>query len=117
MNWRPILDRRGSRAARLVALALLGIPLAVAAARLLPPLAGRALVGMVEALMAACVWVAMSLSVGVSVWTLLGTVGRAAGAAVLTRRASLVFGALVLVGALAAYGLQRLLGSEEESSQ
>ena len=65
----------------------------------------------------ACVWFAGSLGAGVDMWTILATIVRAAGAALISGQALAVVGGLVLVGAIALYGLQRLLGSEEESSR
>ena len=76
------------------------------------PLAARGFVRASVLLAAGCVWLATSLSMGVSVWTMLGTVWQ-------TRRplatpAASAFWGLVVVGALALYWLQRLLGSEGE---
>ena len=51
---------------------------------------------------------------GVSVWTMLGTVWQNVAGALATPVASAVLWSLVVLGALALYWLQRLLGSEEE---
>ena len=64
-----------------------------------------------------CVWMAASFSSGTDGWTILTTVGRAAASAISTPQASAIIAALVVVGGAALYGLQRILGSEEESSQ
>ena len=81
------------------------------------PLLGRALVRAVGLLVAGCVWVATSISVGVSIWDVLRIIGRAAAGELATPAASVVLALLVLVGIAALYWLQRLLESEEESSQ
>ena len=54
---------------------------------------------------------------GADAWTILKAVGGAAGSALVSPRVFATIGALVLVGALALYGLQRLFDSEEESSR
>jgi hypothetical protein len=117
MDWRPTLDRPASRAARVAGLAFVTVVLGVLAVRLLLPLAARGLVRTIELAMTACVWMATSLSLGGSLWTVLGTVGRNAAGLLNTRQASLVLTLLMAVAALAAYALQRLLGSDEESSR
>jgi hypothetical protein len=68
----------------------------------------------------ASVWLALSVTAGASAWSMLGTLGRATAGALLTREASTVLAGLVLLAAVALYGLQRLLGEHydsEESSQ
>jgi hypothetical protein len=65
----------------------------------------------------ASVWLAASLSAGADSWTILTTIGRAMGNALASPQAFMIIGGLVLAGAVALYGLQRLLGSEEESSR
>jgi hypothetical protein len=87
-----------------------------AAGYALLPLVVRAFIRGLELTVNACVWFAASLSAGADAWTILRTVGRAAGSALVSPRAFVVVGGLVLIGVLALYGLQRLLGSEEESS-
>jgi hypothetical protein len=84
---------------------------------LLLPLAIRAMVRALTLTVNGCVWVAASMSAGADPWTLAGAVGRAAADTLVTREASGVLLALAIVGALAFYGLQRLLGSDEESSR
>jgi hypothetical protein len=95
-------------------MALLGAVVAVGVAILMVPLAARAFVRAIVLLAAACVWLATSLSMGVSVWTMLATVWRTVGDALATPAASALLWALVVVAALAFYWLHRLLGSEEE---
>ena len=81
------------------------------------PLLVRGFVRGLELTVNACVWFAGSLSAGADGWTILTTIGRAVGNVLISPEAFFVVGGLVLVGALALYGLQRLLGSEEESSR
>jgi len=114
MDWRPALDRPGTRAIRLAGFGLLAVGLGVMTASLVLPLAVRGFVRAIELAMNACVWFATSLSVGMSLWSVLGVVGRSVAGMVNSRQASLAISVLVAIGALAAYGLQRLLGSEEE---
>jgi hypothetical protein len=57
------------------------------------------------------------MSSGADPWTILSAVGRAAGDTLATGMASGVLLGLAVVGALAFYWLQRLLGSDEESSR
>jgi hypothetical protein len=115
MDWRPTLDRPASRAARVAGLALVTIVLGVVAARSLIPLVAHAFIGTIELIMNGTVLFATSLSVGMSVGSILGTIGRNAAGLLGTRQGSLVLTLLMAVGAVAAYGLQRLLGSDEES--
>ena len=117
MGWRRTEMRPDHRFVRAAGVAVLAVALAGATAFLLLPLAVRGFVRGIELVMAGTVWLAMSISVGVSIWTVLGAVGRAAAAALMTRQASAVLAGLVLVAAIALWGLQRLLGSEEESSR
>jgi hypothetical protein len=106
MDWR-----------RLAGLAVVAVAVTVAAVFVLLPLAVGAFVEGVRLAVNGSVWVAASLGTGVDAWTVASTIGRAAAAALITPRALAVIAALVLVSALALYGLQRLLGYEEESSR
>lgn len=114
MDWRRPPDRPAARLARHGALALMGVGAGAAALVLLIPLAARAFVGGIALLARACVWMATSISAGASVWTLVGTIWRAAEAALATPIAQAALWGLVLVGVLALYWLQRLIGSEGE---
>jgi hypothetical protein len=117
MGWQRPPRGPFARAARLAGLAVTTLTLILAAGLLLLPLAARVLVRGLELAVNGCIWLAASLSAGADAWTILKTVGRAAGSALVSPRAFAAFGALVLVGALALYGLQRLFDSEEESSR
>jgi hypothetical protein len=103
------------RAARLTGFVIVSVAVFAAAVFLLLPLAARGFVRGLELTVNASVWLAASLSTGANAWTILKTVGQAVGAALISPQAFAVVGALVLVGGVALYGLQRLLGSEEES--
>jgi hypothetical protein len=102
---------------RLAGLAFVAIVATLTAAFLLLPLMVRGFVQAIEAAVNTAVWVAASLGSGGDAWTIVSTLGRAAGAALVTPRALASIAALVLVSAVALYGLQRLLGYEEESSR
>ena len=115
MDW-PALDRRGTRVLRLAGFGLLAVAVSIAAVSLLLPFAIRLFVRAIELTMKACVWFARSLSVGMSLWSMARVVGRHAAGLMVSGEATAALAVLVLVGAVAAYGLQRLLGSEEESS-
>jgi hypothetical protein len=103
--------------ARLAGIAMAAITAILAAAYLLLPAAVWLVVRSLTATLNGCVWLAASLSSGASGWTIVGTIGRAAANALTTPQASGVIAALVVIGALALFGLQRLLGSEEEESR
>jgi hypothetical protein len=115
MDRRATLGSRRPVILRIVGVAASVVVAALTVAYLILPLTGRALTAIVAMISSASVWIAVSISTGVSVWGVLGVVGRTASAAIVTPGASASLGVLVLVAAAAAYGLQRLL-SEEESS-
>jgi hypothetical protein len=105
MRWR--------RVAGLAAVSIgVAVPLAVVAL----PFAARTFVRGVVLMLNACLWLAMSISTGVSLWTVLGQVGRTTIGALATPAASAILIGLVAVGAVALYTLQRLLGTEEGES-
>jgi len=103
------------RSARLAGIAITSIVLAAGAAWFLLPLGVRAFVRGLVLVVDGCVWFAASVSAGADAWTILKAVGRAAGTALASTQTFMIVGGLVLAGALALFGLQRLLGSEEES--
>lgn len=116
MESRPSLDRPAARLARFTGLACVGLVLTIAAAYYLPPLIRWAFVGIVELVVAGFVWVATSIGVGVSMWDVLATIGRATIGSLVTPAGSIGLAILVVIGIMALYWLQRLLESEEESS-
>jgi hypothetical protein len=101
---------------RRAGLGLVAAILSVAAVFLLLPLAVRGLLGALDLAVTGCIWLATSLGSDADAWTILTAVGRVAAGALITSRTLAVIGVLVLVSALALYGLQRLLGTKEESS-
>jgi len=113
MGWRPL---NGTRTARLAGLGTVAAATA-AGVFLVLPLAVRAFVRAIVLTSTACVWFAGSLGAGVDLWTIVTTIGRSAAAALVSPQALAAIGGLLVIGALALYGLQRLLGSEKESSQ
>jgi|KBSMisStandDraft_5_1062788.scaffolds.fasta_scaffold1812104_2 hypothetical protein len=117
MGWRQPSAGPGARTARLAGAGLVSVVASVAAMYLLLPLLTRAFVRALTLTVNGCVWLAASMSSGADPWTILSAVGRAAGDTMATRMASGVLLGLAVVGALAFYWLQRLLGSDEESSR
>jgi hypothetical protein len=117
MAWRQPSAGPRSRTARLAGAVLVSVVASVAALYLLLPLVTRALVRVLTLTVNACVWLAASMTSGADPWTILSAVGRAAGDTLATREASGALLALAVVGALAFYLLQRLLGSDEESAR
>ena len=97
-------------------MALVGLSCAAAGVFIVLPVLGRTAVRGTEAFIAGFVWLATSIGVGVSMWDVLATIGRAAFGSLLTPTGSIVLSILVVVGIMALYWLQRLLESEEESS-
>lgn len=116
MNWRRTPKRRVGRLTRLGALVLVGAGAGIGGLVLLTPLAARGLVSVIGLLARACVWMATSISEGVSVWTIAAILWQTGVDALATPIVSVVMWALVLIGLLAFYWLQRLIGSDEESS-
>jgi hypothetical protein len=99
------------RLARIGGLVTVGAAALATAAFLLAPLAARAFVRVIEALVAGCIWLATSISSGMSPWTMMTTAWQAAASSLAAPAVSAVLWGLVLIGLLALYWLQRLLGS------
>src|SRR5262249_13154922 len=102
---------------RLAGIGIVAVVSTVAGAYLLLPAAGRLVVRSLTLIVTGWVWLAGWLRWGTDGWTIATTVGRAAASVLSTPQVTGFVAVLVLVGGLAVYGLQRLLGSEEESSQ
>jgi hypothetical protein len=102
---------------RLAGIGVVAVVSTVAGAYLLLPAAVRLFVRSLMLVVNGSVWLAASLSSGTDGWTIATTVGRAAASTLSTPQVSGFIAVLVLVGGIAVYGLQRLLGSEEESSR
>ena len=113
MDWRRTPARGAARWARLGGVTLLGAVVAAGIVILVIPFAARAFVRGIVLLATGCVWLATSLSTGESVWTILATIWEGTAGALATPAASAALWSLVVVGALALYWLQRLLGPEE----
>ena len=105
------LQRRVVRGAGLV---LIAVVLMLAAGYLLLPLAVRMAIGGLDLAMSGTIWLVASANAGASATTILMTIGRAALRVFTSTRAVAILSGLVLLGAAALYGLQRLLGLEEE---
>lgn len=118
---RPLGSARGNpesarrRAARLTGLVVVGLSLTVTAAFVLLPMAVQAGVAALTLVLDASVWLTVALSRGDDWWTIGDTAARAIFRTVFSSQAAALVAALVLVAALALYGLQRLLGFDEES--
>ncbi len=95
----------------------MAVVVTVAAAYFLLPVAAWAVVRLLTATLNGSVWVAAEFSSGSDGWTITSTVMRAVGGAMVTPQVSGGLLVLVVVGGLALFGLQRLLGSEEDSSR
>jgi hypothetical protein len=103
------------RSARLAVVVVASVAGAAGAVWFLLPLGIRAFVRGLVMVVDGCVWFAASVSAGADAWTIIKAIGRAAGTALTSTQTFMIVGGLVLAGALALFGLQRLLGSEEES--
>ena len=113
---RPSSGSHPARVARLAGLALVSVVTALAVGFLLLPIAVRWVVRTIVLALDACVWLAASIGAGVDVWTLTVSVARSIQGRLLTTDAAAAAAVLILVSAGALYGLQRLLGPDEESS-
>ncbi len=116
MDWRRPPGAPGRPWARGLGLVLLVVASAFGGGLFVLPWVVRGFVRGIELVMTGCVWLAMSISVGVSLWSVLASVGRAGAGVLVTPAGSAVLAVMMLVAAVALYGLQRLLGSKEESS-
>jgi len=89
----------------------------VAGGYLVLPIAAWAFVRALTMTLNGCIWVAASISSGADAWTIVQTIGKAAAGTFVTPQVSGLIVMLVVLGGLALFGLQRLLGSEEDSPQ
>jgi hypothetical protein len=115
MGWQRPSAGPGARAARLAGAGLVLGSASIVTGYLVLPLAVRAGVRALTLTVNGCVWLAASMSSGADPLTILSAVGHVAADTLATREASGVLLVLAMVGALAFYWLQRLLGSDEES--
>src|ERR1700738_2722049 len=115
MGWQRPLKGPFTRAARLTGLAIAAVPLILAAAFLLLPLAVRVFVRGLELAVNGCIWLAASLSAGADAWTILKVVGRAAAGAIVSPRTFATLRVVVLLGAVALDGLEMLVLSTDDT--
>ena len=115
MDWRRALNGPSARTARAAGIGLVLVTAFLAAGYVVLPTVAWIFVRGLTLTLNGSVWIAASLSSGVGAGTIVATMVRAAFAALATPAASGVVAGLILVGAVAMFGLQRLLGSEEES--
>lgn len=113
MDGRPV-NGGSRRSLRWAGFAVLSAVAALGAAFVLLPLIVRGLVQVFGVLLRGSVWLATSVGRGDDAWTIAGALGRGATAALLTPGALGVLSGLLLLGALALFGLQRLLESEDQ---
>jgi hypothetical protein len=81
------------------------------------PAAAWGFLRLLTAILSACIWLASALVSGEDGWTIVRSVARAAALSLITPRVSGIIALLVLLGAASLYGLQRLLGIEEEEEK
>ncbi len=98
-------------------MALVAVAAGVAAAFVLLPVVVQAGVRALTLVLDASVWLTVSLSSGADWWTIGSTAARAVFRTLFSSDAAGFVAMLVLVAALALYGLQRLLDLDEESPQ
>jgi hypothetical protein len=108
---------RSSRAWRLAGLTAVATTIGIGAAFVLVPVLTRGLVAGLDLVLDGFISLTMSFDGDADVWTVLAAIGRSAANVLVTRRALAGLGTLVLLSSVALYGLQRLLGAEEESSK
>lgn len=94
---------------------MVAVSVSLAGTFLALPLAVQAAVLALTRVLDVSVWLTVSLSRGDDWWTIGDTAVRALFRTVFSSEAAALVAALVLVAALALFGLQRLLGFDEES--
>jgi hypothetical protein len=117
MGWLRPVKGRASRTWRLAGLAAVMTTVGIAASFALVPVVVQGLLATLDLTLDTAVWLSMAFEADDDIWTVLATIGRSAADMFMTRRAMAAFGTLVLISSVALYALQRLLGSEEESSR
>jgi len=115
MGWQA-MKNPPSRAWRWAGIGTVALVTTIAGGFVLVPATVRGLVRVLELTLNGGLWLAASISSGADAWTIVATVGRAIGRSLVTPGALGAAGLLLLVGAGALFGLQRLLDSEEEES-
>jgi hypothetical protein len=108
---------RSIRTARLAGIGVIAVAGTIAGGYVALPVAAWLFVRALTLMLNGAVWLAATISSGQDAWTVAGTVATAAINVFSTPQVSGGIAALAVVGAVAIFGLQRLLGSEEESSR
>ena len=116
MGWPRPFRALNSRPARFAGIALVAVTVVVAGGYALLPLAIEGLSATLDLLLSGGVWIATLAGGGADRSTILLAIGREAFRTLASTNALGIIAALVLVSAGALYGLQRLLGLEEESN-
>ena len=117
MGWLRLPTGRSSRMWRLAGLAAVVITVGIASSFALVPVVVQGSLATLDLTLDTAVWLTMAFEADDDIWTVLATIGGWAAEIFMTRRAMAAFGTLVLISSVALYALQRLLGTEEESSQ
>ena len=117
ISWWALREGGAIRTARLAGIGVVAVVAILGAGYLVLPIAAWAFVRALTSTLNGCIWLAASISSGNDAWTIVQTIGKAAAGAFVTPQVSGAIIMLVVVGALALFGLQRLLGSEEDSPQ
>ena len=81
------------------------------------PLAAWASVRALTATLNGSIWLANAIGSGADGWTIVATAAQVLAGVLTTPEASGTIAALVAIAALAVWGLQRLIGTEGESSK
>jgi hypothetical protein len=112
-----VLEGQPIRTARLAGLGVIAVAGTIAGVYAALPVAAWLIVRLLTAMLNGAVWFAATISSGDDAWTIAGTVATAALDVFSTPQVSGGIAALAVIGGAAIFGLQRLLGSEEESSR
>ena len=117
ISWWTLREGGSIRKARLAGIGVVAVTAILAGGYLVLPIAAWAFVRFLTMTLNGCIWLAASISSGTDAWTIVQSIGRAAAGAFVTPQVSGAIVMLVVLGGLALFGLQRLLGSEEDSPQ
>jgi hypothetical protein len=98
----------------LVGIGVIAIVAILAAGYIVLPAAAWGFVRLLTGILSASIWFASVLGSGEDSWTIASSVVSAGTQLFVTPRVSGILALLVLLGAASLFGLQRLLGTEEE---
>jgi hypothetical protein len=96
-------------------MALAGAVVLVLAVLVGVPLMARVFVWGLRVAIDGVLWLALALSTGADLWQIAGTAGKALASSLVTPQAIGGTSGLVILGALALFGLRRLFESDKES--